>query len=135
MSDPFGTTSSVVCKLLIRFSRFGLIEKEPNRHWVLRGLTRSFAEEVFDVREMFERRASEAFLDRDPRDGHHNGLLNLTTEHHRIADAIDTAFGFARLDEAFHDTWIIPFAKRFAEDFFGLVSIHFPLSRPLEQTG
>jgi DNA-binding GntR family transcriptional regulator len=46
-----GTTS--VREFLIRFSRFGLIEKRPNSHWVLKGFTRSFALELTEIREMF----------------------------------------------------------------------------------
>ena len=42
----------------IRFSRFGLIEKRPNSHWVLKGFTRDFALELTEVREMFELRSA-----------------------------------------------------------------------------
>ncbi|TJW80872.1 MAG: GntR family transcriptional regulator, partial [Mesorhizobium sp.] len=47
-----GTTS--VREFLIRFSRFGLIEKRRNSHWVLKGFTRAFALELTEIREMFE---------------------------------------------------------------------------------
>ncbi|RWK95325.1 MAG: GntR family transcriptional regulator, partial [Mesorhizobium sp.] len=54
-----GTTS--VREFLIRFSRFGLIEKRRNSHWVLKGFTRAFALELTEIREMFELRSAAAF--------------------------------------------------------------------------
>lgn len=122
----FGASTSVVRELLIGFSRFGLIEKEKNRHWVLRGFTREFAAELFDVREMFERRAFDAFLAKGSDSPEYAALLGLKNEHHRIADNIATTYlEFPRLDEAFHNAWITPFGNRFIEDFFGLVSVIF----------
>lgn len=37
----FGASTSVLRECLIKFSRFVLIEKEPNRHWVLHGFTQA----------------------------------------------------------------------------------------------
>ncbi len=54
-----GTTS--VREFLIRFSRFGLIEKRRNSHWVLKGFTREFALELTTIRELFEMRCALAF--------------------------------------------------------------------------
>lgn len=122
----FGASTSVVRELLIKFSRFGLIEKEPNRHWVLRGFTRDFAIELFDVREMFERRAFRQFLDRVDTNAGLAPLLGLRDAHQRIADNIETTYlDFPRVDEEFHALWINAFGNRFVQDFFGLVSIIF----------
>ena len=49
----FSTSTSSVREFLIHFPRFGLIEKRPNRGWVLRGITPEFIEEVLTVREAF----------------------------------------------------------------------------------
>ncbi|MBW4708986.1 GntR family transcriptional regulator [Roseobacter sp. YSTF-M11] len=122
----FGASTSVVRELLIRFSRFGLIEKKPNRAWVLRGFTRKFAAELFDVREMFERRAFKAFLQAGPDSAEHLALLELAAEHHRIVDQIETAYlDFPRLDERFHRVWIDQLDNRFVDDFFALISVIF----------
>ncbi|WP_299507349.1 hypothetical protein [uncultured Roseobacter sp.] len=40
-------SSTVPREFLIRFSRFGLIEKTANHHWVLNGFTRESAEAAF----------------------------------------------------------------------------------------
>ncbi|WP_425661775.1 GntR family transcriptional regulator [Roseobacter sp. EG26] len=122
----FGASTSVVRELLIRFSRFGLIEKKPNRAWVLRGFTREFAAELFDVREMFERRAFEGFLKAGSQSAGHQALRALEPEHRRIMAHIDTAYrDFPRLDEQFHRVWVDQLGNRFADDFFGLVSVVF----------
>ena len=57
-----GVSTSAVREFLLRFSRFGLIEKQPNRRWVLKGFTDAFALELFEVREMFEVRSAQAFV-------------------------------------------------------------------------
>ncbi|SHG22305.1 DNA-binding transcriptional regulator, GntR family [Kaistia soli DSM 19436] len=49
----FNTSTSSVREFLIRFSRFGLIEKRPNRSWILRGITTEFIDEVLTLREAF----------------------------------------------------------------------------------
>lgn len=122
----FGASTSVVREFLIRFSRFGLIEKEPNRHWVLRGFTKEFAIELFDVREMFELRAFRAFLSKDPDNTQHTALLALRDEHLQVADNIDTEYlNFPRLDEKFHRIFIDDLHNRFIEDFFELVTVIF----------
>ncbi|WP_299955688.1 GntR family transcriptional regulator [uncultured Roseobacter sp.] len=124
LAKEFGVSSTVIREFLIRFSRFGLIEKTPNRHWVLNGFTRAFAEELFAVREMFEMRCFEEFLaggaDR------HLETIKLRAEHEAIAENIaDDYLLFPRLDEKFHRVWIDSFGNRFVQDFFELISLVF----------
>jgi DNA-binding GntR family transcriptional regulator len=122
----FGVSSTVVREFLIRFARFGLIEKQRNRHWVLRGFTCAFATELFEVREMFERHAFERFLTADPGSEAHAALLELRPLHEHIIDDIETEFlAFPRLDERFHRVWIDRMQNRFVDDFFELISLVF----------
>lgn len=119
----FHVSSSAVREFLIRFSRFGLIEKEPNRHWVLCGFTREFAEELFEVREMFEMRAFETFLAQDTAAA---TIDLLRAEHDEIFAHIDRDYlKFPQLDERFHRLWIEAHGNRFVLDFFELVSMVF----------
>ena len=122
----FGASTSVVREFLIRFSRFGLIQKEPNRHWVLRGFTREFAIELFDVREMFELRAFGKVVEQGAQGAVRATLLGLEADHLHIVDNIETEFlNFPRLDEQFHRGLISGLDNRFVDDFFGLVSVVF----------
>ena len=122
----FGASTSVVREFLNLFSRFGLIEKKPNRHWVLRGFTREFAVELFDMREMFEDRALKNLLSQDSTSKLHQNLLDLEKDHLKIIDDIETEYlNFPRLDERFHRVIVSDLKNRFIDDFFELVSVIF----------
>ncbi len=124
LAKEFNVSSTVIREFLIRFSRFGLIEKTPNRHWVLNGFTREFAEELFMVREMFEKTCFQQFLAGDA--DRHGEAIKLRPEHEAIAENIaDDYLLFPRLDEKFHRVWIDSFGNRFVQDFFELISLIF----------
>ncbi len=126
LAREFAVSHSAIREYLIRFSRFGLIEKKPNRHWVLNGFTRDFAIEVFDVREMFEMRALRDLL-RAPLDaGTVAELRTLAQQHKALLDHISDDFlRFPRLDERFHKLITSRLHNRFVDDFFDLVSLIF----------
>lgn len=124
LAKEFDVSSTVIREFLIRFSRFGLIEKTPNRHWILHGFTREFAEELFTVREMFEKTCFQQFLEGDAE--RHCEAINLRAEHETIASNInDDYVHFPGLDEKFHRIWIDGFGNRFVQDFFELISLIF----------
>jgi len=126
LMKQFGVSSTVIREFLIRFSRFGLIEKERNRHWILRGFTRDFAEELFEVRELFERRAFERFLELGRENPAHQAVVAMRPEHEAILGRIDEDFLlFPRVDERFHRIWINKHNNRFFLDFFELISLVF----------
>ncbi|TCS61557.1 GntR family transcriptional regulator [Primorskyibacter sedentarius] len=122
----FGISTSAVREFLIRFSRFGLIEKKPNRHWVLNGFTREFAIELFDVREMFELRAFNSFFDAWPSPEAQAQLAKLEQEHLEILDDMDANYlRFPNLDERFHRMFTNKLHNRFVDDFYELVAMIF----------
>lgn len=126
LKKQFHVSSTVVREFLIRFSRFGLIQKERNRHWTLRGFTREFADELFDVREMFERKAFALLLQQEPQSDAHQKLFALRPEHEALLRHLRRDFlSFPRLDEKFHRVWIEEMGNRFVLDFFELVSLVF----------
>ncbi|MBT0957179.1 GntR family transcriptional regulator [Alphaproteobacteria bacterium KMM 3653] len=122
----FGISTSAVREFLIRFSRFGLIEKKPNRHWVLNGFTRDFASELFDVREMFELRAFKVFCDTWPSEAATETISSLEQEHLAILENIDGDYlKFPTLDEKFHRAFRSALSNRFVDDFYELISLIF----------
>jgi DNA-binding GntR family transcriptional regulator len=126
LAREFAVSHSAIREYLIRFSRFGLIEKKPNRHWVLNGFTRDFAIEVFDVREMFELRALRDLLARPLDAATTAELTALATQHKALLGRIDDDFlRFPRLDERFHKLITSRLHNRFVDDFFDLVSLIF----------
>lgn len=119
-----GTTS--VREFLIRFSRFGLIEKRRNSHWVLKGFTRSFALELTEIREIFELRSAAAFSSLEP--GHRAWveLDAMEREHRALAADIDSRFPeFSELDERFHRLIHSASHNRFIVDFYDVIAMVF----------
>ncbi len=119
-----GTTS--VREFLIRFSRFGLIEKRPNSHWVLKGFDRRFADELIEVRELFEMRSALAFAAQPPEHPNWARLEALAAEHHDLLGRIDERFGqFSELDERFHRLIHSASRNRFIIDFYDVIAMIF----------
>lgn len=126
LAREFDLSPSVVREFLIRFSRFGLLEKEPNRHWVLRGFTRSFAIELFEVRETWEKISFDRFLAAGPDPDLLASLVAMRPELEEIRDDIDRRYlDFSRHDEAFHRAIFAYLENRFVDDFFHVVSMIF----------
>lgn len=121
-----GVSASVVREYLIKFSRFGLIEKEPNRHWVLRGFTREYANELSDVREMFEFNAFRKLYSGTLSEEDRGALLSLKAEHDKYIEVgkfSSTEFG--QLDEKMHSLITRKLGNRFVDDFYQIVSVIF----------
>lgn len=123
LARQFDMPLAAVREFLIRFEPFGLIEKTPNRHWVLKGFTRAFAEEMFDVRLMFERRAL-ARLIAEPEPALIAAAGPLAAAHRAlIAGGAAEALAFPELDARFH-AWICAGARnRFIADFSRTIAI------------
>lgn len=119
-----GTTS--VREFLIRFSRFGLIEKRPNSHWILKGFTREFALELTEVREMFELRSAASFVALPDSHPAWQELNRIEALHHEILADIDNRYKeFSELDERFHLLVHKSSSNRFIVDFYDIISIVF----------
>lgn len=121
-----GVSASVVREYLIKFSRFGLIEKKPNRHWILRGFTREYANELSDVREMFEFNAFKKLYSETLSEDDRAALLDLKAEHDNYIVSgkfLPTEFG--QLDEKTHSLITRKLSNRFVDDFYQIVSVIF----------
>ncbi|QND50473.1 GntR family transcriptional regulator (plasmid) [Phyllobacterium sp. 628] len=126
LARDIGVGTSSVREFLIRFSRFGLIEKRKNSHWVLKGFTRSFALELFEIREIFELRSAVAFT-KLPED--HPALHELDVleaDHHVLLRDIENRYlDFSELDERFHRMIHSASRNRFVIDFYDVIAIVF----------
>ncbi|MBB5754190.1 GntR family transcriptional regulator [Prosthecomicrobium pneumaticum] len=121
-----GTSTSAVREFLMRFSRFRLIEKRPRGGWVLKGVTKSFATELADIREMYEYFSVRAFLELPKEHALWQKLDRLEARHHELAAAIDTRWPeFSDLDDAFHRTIHEASSNRFIHDFYDIISFIF----------
>lgn len=126
LARDIGVGTSSVREFLIRFSRFGLIEKRKNSHWILKGFTRAFALELFEVREVFELRSAVAFT-KLPDDHPARGKLDdLELEHRTLLSEIDSRYTeFSELDERFHRLIHSASHNRFVDDFYDIIAIVF----------
>lgn len=126
LARDIGVGTSSIREFLIRFSRYGLIEKRPHSHWVMKGFTRAFALELAEVREMFELRSAQAFA-RLPQDHPLWASLDrMEVEHRQMLDRIDIAYRrFSELDERFHRLIHSATDNRFIMEFYDIIAMVF----------
>lgn len=126
MAREIGVGTTSVREFLIRFSRFGLIEKRKNSHWVLKGFTRAFALELTEIREMFELRSAAAFVALPEESSAWTELDRLEEEHRALARDIAVRFNaFSELDERFHRLIHSASRNRFIVDFYDVIAMIF----------
>ncbi|MDL2401316.1 GntR family transcriptional regulator [Rhizobium mayense] len=126
LAREIGTGTSVVREFLIRFSRFGLIEKRPNSHWILKGFTSEFALELADVREMFELHSAAEFGRLPAEHPAWAALAAIKQEHYDLQDDFDERYrDFSQLDERFHLLIHRASNNRFIADFYDAIAIVF----------
>jgi DNA-binding GntR family transcriptional regulator len=126
LAREFNVSTIAIRDYLNRFTRFGLVEKRANSGWIIRGFTREFALELFDVRELFEIRSALAFA-RQPIDAPAwKALGRLEQEHRALLAEIKTRYhDFSNLDERFHRLINDASKNRFIEDFHDVISLIF----------
>lgn len=126
LAREIGVGTSSVREFLIRFSRFGLIEKRPNSHWVLKGFTRAFALELTEIREMFELRSAQAFGALANDNPAWQSLGRLEAEQRAVLADIDRRYrDFSELDERFHRLIHSASKNRFIVDFYDVIAMIF----------
>lgn len=126
LAREIGVGTSSVREFLIRFSRFGLIEKRPNSHWVLKGFTQQFANELIEVREMFELKSAAAFADLPDDHPAWAELEALRVAHVEVLADIDSRYlEFSELDDRLHRLIQHASNNRFIVDFYDIIAIVF----------
>ncbi|MBD9374470.1 GntR family transcriptional regulator [Rhizobium sp. ARZ01] len=126
LAREIGTGTTSVREFLIRFSRFGLIEKRPNSHWVLKGFTPEFALELTEVREMFELRSAAAFANLPDNHSAWAELDAIAALHREILADVENRYReFSELDERFHLFVHKASKNRFIIDFYDIIAIVF----------
>jgi DNA-binding GntR family transcriptional regulator len=126
LAREFNVSTIAIRDYLNRFTRFGLVEKRANSGWIIRGFTKEFALELFEVRELFELRSALAFA-RQPIDAPAwAALRKLEQEHRALLANIKTRYhDFSNLDERFHHLINDASKNRFIEDFHDVISLIF----------
>ena len=126
LARQFKESTGVIREYLSRFSRFGLIERRPNSSWIIRGFTRDFALEIFEVRELFEGRSAMAFATLPQTAPQWEALKTLEAEHRDLLKRINADYhDFSDLDERFHRLVNDVSQNRFIVDFYNIISLIF----------
>lgn len=126
LARDIGVGTTAVREFLIRFSRFGLIEKRPNSHWVLKGFTPEFALELAEVRDMFELRSAAAFAGLPASSPLWSVLDRIEGEHLSLRPHMDERFAdFTALDERFHRLIHGAAQNRFIDEFYDVIALVF----------
>jgi DNA-binding GntR family transcriptional regulator len=126
LARQFGVSTSAIRDYLNRFSQFGLIDKRPNGGWVFKGFTRDFAEELCEVRLMFELRSAQRFLALPASDPAWRTLDSVQQEHLDLLREAQTRFSdFSELDERFHRLINDASRNRFIVNFYDVISMIF----------
>ena len=126
LARQFGVSTSAIREYLNRFSRFGLIERRPNSSWIIRGFTKEFALELFEIRELFETRSAIAFATQLEGSPAWEILRKLESEHKALLKTISSRYqDFSDLDERFHRLVNNASNNRFIVDFYDIISLIF----------
>jgi DNA-binding GntR family transcriptional regulator len=126
LARQFGVSTSAIRDYLNRFSQFGLLERRPSGSWAFKGFTNEFAEELFEVREMFELRSAQRFVALVADDPAWAALARVKQEHVVLLDQAESRFAdFSELDERFHRLINDASRNRFIVSFYDLISMIF----------
>jgi len=126
LARQFGVSTSAIRDYLNRFSRFGLLERRPSGSWAFKGFTSEFAEELSEVREMFELRSAQRFVALPADDPVWDELERIKQEHMVLLDEAESRFAdFSELDERFHRLINDASRNRFIVSFYDLISMIF----------
>ncbi len=126
LARQFGVATNGIREFLIRFSRFGLIEKKSNSGWLFKGFTEPFALELFEIRMMFELRSARLFSELPQASPMWESLAALAKEHRRLFDELETRFhDFSALDNRFHRLINEASPNRFIDDFYDVITFIF----------
>ena len=126
LARQFGVATNGIREFLIRFSRFGLIEKRPNTGWLFKGFTEDFALELFEIRVMFELRSAHLFSRQPDTSPLWEKLAVLKVAHTELLKQIESRFhDFSSLDNRFHRLINEASPNRFIDDFYDIISFIF----------
>lgn len=126
LAREFGTSTTSIREFLQSFQHFGLLDRRPNSSWVFKGMTLEFANELSDIREIFELRSALSFARLPPQAAAWEELERLRKEHLVLLNNIDTNYSaFSYLDEKLHRLINDGSSNRFVTEFYQVISLIF----------
>ena len=126
LARQFNVSTGAVREYLNRFGRFGLIERRPNSSWAVKGFTRDFALELFEVRELFEMRSAIRFAAQPAEAPAWESLRKIKREHYALRAEVNERFhDFSDLDSRFHRLVNQANPNRLIDGFYEIITAVF----------
>lgn len=126
LARQFHVATNGIREFLIRFSRFGLVEKKSNSGWLFKGFTEAFALELFEVRMMFELRSALQFAELPADSELWARLATIRRQHVKLLHNVETRFhDFSDLDNRFHRLINESAPNRFIDGFSDIITLIF----------
>jgi DNA-binding GntR family transcriptional regulator len=126
LSRQFGVSPSAIRDYLNRFPQYGLLERRRSGSWAFKGFTKEFAEELSEVRTMFELRSALRFIALADDEPAWAELSRIKTAHIDLLEKAETRFtDFSALDERFHRCVNDASRNRFIVGFYDVISMIF----------
>ena len=126
LSRQFAVSAPAVREYLNRLRQFGLLDRRPSGAWVLNGFTGPFAEDLCEVRSMFELRSALRFVRLPDDEPAWAELHSIRQDHITLLAEAETRFSeFSALDERFHRCVNDASRNRFIVNFYEVISMVF----------
>jgi DNA-binding GntR family transcriptional regulator len=126
LARQFGVSTSAIREYLNGFRQFGLLERRPSGSWIVKGFTKEFALELSEVRELFELRSVQRFVELPDGDPVWRALDMIARDHLLLKAEIEQRHAdFSALDERFHRMINNTSRNRFMVNFYALISMIF----------
>lgn len=121
-----GVSPVVVREFLLKFSRYNLIESEKRGQWNMKKFEQSWAEQLFELREMLETHALQHFLNLPDSDARRLQAKTLLERHRTLRDSIGNSFRmFSQLDRDFHSLLLSAADNIFFNQSLEIISVIF----------
>ncbi len=124
LAKSSGCNTITVREFLIKFSRFGLIDKKPRAKWQMVEFDEKFATELVEFRRILEMNSITKLLTKPNDDPAWSQLSTLLDDHKEILADFDNRYlEFSKLDSRLHFIIQEASANRFFMQFFDVVSL------------
>ncbi len=121
-----GCNTVTVREFLIKFSRFGLIEKSPRAQWQMKKFDESFADQLYEVRQIFEMHALANLMALPESHPAWKKLEQLLEAHHQLKAELPERYeAFSELDRQLHTTLLDAAPNQFISQFYDVISFVF----------
>lgn len=121
-----GVSPVVVREYLLKFGRYNLIQSEKRGQWSMKQFDQSWAEQLFELREMLETHALQHFLNLQDDDPRWLEAKTLLERHRTLRDSIGSSFRmFSQLDRDFHALLLSAAGNIFFNQSLEIISVIF----------